>query len=101
MGTSGNSGFSLFTLWICCKLCHNAAECSWAFRRNSATLAVNKISLEPEGFSVSVKVGVKLGVEVVRIEEIGVVGVAVEKIVSGRPILGGQHGQGKPGIPKI
>ena len=41
----------------------------------------------------------KLGVELESIEETGVA--AVEKMDSGRvPNLGGQHGHGKPGIPK-
>ena len=99
MGISGNSVFSFFE-WICCKLCHNAAECSWALRRNSATLAVNKTSFVPpvtELFNLSTSLG-RVGVELVRIEVTGV-GVAVEKMFSGRGSLGGQHGQGNPGIP--
>ena len=102
MGISGNSDDVLSELcWNCCKLCHIAAECSWAFRRSSATLAVNKTSLESalgllDNPSESVS---KLGVELESIEETGVA--AVEKMDSGRvPNLGGQHGHGKPGIPK-
>ena len=102
LGISGNSVDVLSELcWNCCKLCHIAAECSWAFRRSSATLAVNKTSLESvlgllDNPSESVS---KLGVELESIEETGVA--AVEKMDSGSvPNLGGQQAQGKPGIPK-
>ena len=57
---------------------------------------MNKTSLDGSlGFS---GVSVKLGVELESIEETGV-GVEVEKMESGS--LGGQHGHGKPGMPKI
>ena len=90
--------------WICCKLCQIAAECSCAFRRSSATLAVNKTSRSDLTSFSSVSLfpfPVKLGELPVKTEETGVEIEDVTPKVSERPPnLGGQQGQGKPPRPE-